>query len=65
MKITSVFRIFGLWCLLLGILLFGAPQVIVSQTNISESTKQVYKITIDGTIDRGLAPFVQRVLEEA
>ncbi|MCP4397814.1 MAG: nodulation protein NfeD [bacterium] len=26
---------------------------------------QVYKIPIDGTIDRGLAPYVQRVLDEA
>ncbi len=60
MKTTNVFHLFCLWCLFLGIILVGLPQ-----TSMSDPAKQVYKIVIDGTIDRGLAPFVQRVLKEA
>ena len=32
---------------------------------VESATKRVYKIPIEGTIDRGLAPYVRRVLEEA
>ena len=55
MQIKKLFQIFslGFSCvLLLGFLSPG-------------HAAQVYKIPIDGVIDRGLAPYVQRVLEEA
>ncbi len=39
------------------ILLLSAPSALLA--------KQVYKIEISGTIDRGLAPYIERVLREA
>lgn len=58
MKTINVFRLSSILLIFLFLqLIFVFP---------SESdTKRVYKIVINGTIDRGLAPYVERVLEEA
>lgn len=58
MKTINVFRLSSILLIFLFLqLIFVFP---------SESdTKQVHKIVINGTIDRGLAPYVERVLEEA
>ncbi len=59
MIIKNVFRTS---CLILSCLVL---LLVLSFPSESSAGKRVYKILIDGTIDRGLAPYIQRVLEEA
>lgn len=58
MKTINVFRLSSI------LLIFLFLQFIFVFPSESD-TKRVYKIVINGTIDRGLAPYVERVLEEA
>lgn len=56
MKKHNVFRPFLLWVCFC---------VVMTCLPAESAPKRVYKILIDGTIDRGLAPYVRRILEEA
>ena len=57
MNMRNVFRIFFFGALFLCLLILGLPA--------ESATKRVYKIPIEGTIDRGLAPYIHRILQEA
>jgi membrane-bound serine protease (ClpP class) len=57
MNSKNVFRMFFLWIALFCIVLSAIPA--------ASLTKRVYRISIEGMIDRGLAPYVRRVLLEA
>lgn len=58
MSKKNVFRHVFLWIFSLGLFfLFCFP--------VESQTKRVYRIPIEGMIDRGLAPYVRRVLQEA
>ncbi len=57
MRKKDVLHTSFLWIILLGLLFFCFPA--------ASQTERVYRIPIVGTIDRGLAPYVRRVLQEA
>lgn len=51
---------------LLGLLLIALALVMSSApAGAQQGTPRIYVITIDGSIDRGLAPYVERVMSEA
>lgn len=55
MRYKAIFRTF----------LLGVCVVVLTGGLSTAQTRQVYKVQIDGTIDKGLAPYVERILQEA